>query len=75
MAALFGDEEAKLVYSGGEYDVVKSGSYVRCAVTGQKIPLNDLRYWSDTRQEAYAGCLISYERELACRPELRKLLD
>jgi hypothetical protein len=27
---------------------------VRCAVTGQAIPLEELKYWSVERQEAYA---------------------
>ena len=30
------------------------GSFVTCAVTGQRIPLADLKYWSVDRQEAYA---------------------
>jgi len=28
---------------------------VRCAVTGTLIPLEELKYWSVERQEAYAG--------------------
>jgi hypothetical protein len=28
---------------------------VLCAVTGKKIPLEALRYWSAVEQEAYAG--------------------
>ncbi|KAA6204374.1 MAG: DUF2093 domain-containing protein [Candidatus Tokpelaia sp.] len=66
--------EAGLLYEGGDYRLLKNGSYVRCAVTGQRIPLNELKYWSIERQEAYADCRISFERELDCRPELRKLL-
>ena len=46
---------ATLHYGDGEYAVLKSGRYVVCAVTGQKIPLEQLRYWSAERQEAYAG--------------------
>jgi len=68
-------EEAKLHYNGGEFEILETGTYVRCAVTGQKIPLDELLYWSAARQEAYASCLISYERELECRPELRKLFS
>jgi len=36
--------------------------------------MDKLRYRSITRQEAYADCGISFERELACHPELRQLL-
>jgi len=69
------EREAKLHYAGGDYQVVVPGSYVTCAVTGEHIPLDELRYWSFTRQEAYVSCQVSYERELACNPGLRKLLD
>lgn len=46
--------EAKLDYLDGEFRVKTPGSFVRCAVTGVPIPLEDLRYWSVDRQEAYA---------------------
>jgi hypothetical protein len=35
--------------------VLKPGRYVLCAVTGLKVPLEQLRYWSAPLQEAYAG--------------------
>lgn len=70
----FTSDEAKLLYEGGDYQLLKNGSYVRCAVTGAKIPLDELYYWSAARQESYASCRISYERELECNPELCKLL-
>ena len=31
------------------------GAFVRCAVTGAAIPLEELKYWSVDRQEAYAS--------------------
>lgn len=46
---------AKLHYGDGDYAVLRPGRYVVCAVTGQKIPLEQLRYWSAELQEAYAG--------------------
>lgn len=46
--------EARLRYRDGAFDVVFPGSYVTCAVTGSRIPLDQLRYWSVDRQEAYA---------------------
>jgi len=49
-----GDGEAKLQYLDGDFRVIAPGAYVRCAVTGAKIPLEDLKYWSVDRQEAYA---------------------
>lgn len=69
-----GEREAKVKYLSGDYEVIRSGSYVLCAVTGEKIPLDDLRYWNFERQEAYADCEISYKRELECNPHFRTLL-
>jgi hypothetical protein len=46
---------AKLYYLPGTYRVLSAGDHVTCAVTHQTIPLGDLRYWSDARQEAYAN--------------------
>jgi hypothetical protein len=47
--------EAQLRYLDGDYRIVRPGSYVRCAVTGDAIPLDELKYWSVERQEAYAS--------------------
>jgi hypothetical protein len=63
--------EAVLRYLDGDFEIVKHGSYVVCAVTSTQIPLGELKYWSVARQEAYATGLISYERELELNPELR----
>ena len=46
---------AVLHYGDGDYAVLKPGRYVLCAVTGVRIPLPALRYWSPVLQEAYAG--------------------
>jgi hypothetical protein len=55
-------EEAKLHYGDGEFAVLKPGRYVVCAVSGQQIPLEALRYWSAERQEAYAGAQEALQR-------------
>jgi hypothetical protein len=47
--------EAELRYLDGDYRIVRPGSYVRCAVSGAPIPLDELKYWSVDLQEAYAG--------------------
>jgi len=54
--------EAKLKYLPGEYHVLRRGDYVVCAVTGRRIPLAELRYWSVERQEAYATPEAALER-------------
>jgi len=46
--------EAKVEYGDGTMRVVRPGTFVRCAVTGEVIPLEALRYWDVDRQEAYA---------------------
>lgn len=54
MTNLAGNQnEAKIYYESGDYRVVRPGDFVRCAVTGASIPLEELRYWSAERQEAY----------------------
>jgi hypothetical protein len=46
--------EADVKYLDGDFRVMRPGSFVRCAVTGEPIPLEELRYWSVDLQEAYA---------------------
>lgn len=46
---------AKLYYMPGTYRVLSAGDFVLCAVTGQPIPLGELKYWSAERQEAYVN--------------------
>jgi hypothetical protein len=55
--------EAKIEYVDGDYRIVRPGAFVRCAVTGEPIALEDLRYWSVDRQEAYSGPAASMQRE------------
>lgn len=54
--------EAKLKYASGEYQVVSAGDFVRCAVTGVPIPLDDLRYWNVELQEPYASAEVALQR-------------
>jgi hypothetical protein len=46
--------EAEVRYLDGDFRVVRPGAFVRCAVTGVAIPLEELKYWSVERQEPYA---------------------
>lgn len=36
--------------------------YVRCSVTGDQIPLSELKYWNVERQEAYRDASIGLAR-------------
>jgi hypothetical protein len=50
-----GGDLAVLRYETPEVVILRPGRYVLCAVTGKRIPLDQLRYWSVELQEAYAG--------------------
>jgi hypothetical protein len=50
-----GGPEAVLRYGDNEVTILRQGLFVRCAVSGQRIPLDELRYWSVDLQEAYRG--------------------
>ncbi len=54
--------EARLKFLDGDYEVLQSGAYVTCAVTGVQIPLEALRYWSVDLQEAYANPAAATKR-------------
>ena len=60
--------EAKLKYLDGEVQVMTPGDFVRCAVTGDAIPLDDLRYWSVELQEAYLDAASSLKRYRETNP-------
>lgn len=63
--------EARVRYQDGDYTVVSAGDFVRCAVTGQQIPLADLRYWNVDLQEPYASVDVALNRyrELRARQD------
>jgi hypothetical protein len=54
--------EARLRYLDGDYQVLIPGAFVRCAVTGLEIPLDELKYWSVPRQEAYFDASAALKR-------------
>ena len=54
---------ARLHYLPGTFRVLSNGDHVICAVTGTRIPLHELRYWSVERQEPYADAESSLQAE------------
>ena len=54
--------EAILEYGDSDFIILKAGSFVRCAVTGDPIPLDQLRYWNVDEQEAYKDVLVAKQR-------------
>jgi hypothetical protein len=59
--------QARVRYGDGDFTVLSAGDFVRCAVTGEAIPLPNLKYWSVERQEAYASAEVSLKRYLEVR--------
>jgi hypothetical protein len=57
--------EAKLRYLDHEYQVVAAGQFVRCAVSGDPIRLENLRYWSVEKQVAFKSPKESFASYLA----------
>ncbi len=55
-------QEAEIDYLDGDFRVRKPGGFVRCAATGEAIPLEDLRYWNVDLQEAYASPQAKLDR-------------
>ena len=54
---------ARIHYLDGTFRVLSTGDHVVCAVTGNTIPLHELRYWSVARQEPYVDAAASLEAE------------
>ena len=57
-----GKSAATLIYGPNGFRVVHPGHFVLCGVTGEPIALEELRYWSVDRQEAYASAEIATRR-------------
>ena len=54
--------EARIRYLDGDFQVISPGAFVRCAVTGLAIPIDELKYWSVERQEAYIDAEAALRR-------------
>ena len=54
--------EAEVEFLDGEIRILRPGVFVRCAVTGAPIPIEDLRYWNVDLQEAYATPEIKLQK-------------
>ena len=61
--------EAILEYGDSDFIILKAGAFVRCSVTGDPIPLAELRYWNVDEQEAYRDAMIAKQRWLEWHAE------
>ncbi len=57
--------EARLRYLDADLDLISPGDFVVCAVTGRKIPIAALRYWSVDLQEPYVDAAAAASRMVA----------
>jgi hypothetical protein len=67
-----GAREARIRYLDGDFQVTSPGAFVRCAVTGDSIAIDELKYWSVARQEPYVNAEAALRRELEADPQLRR---
>lgn len=58
------NKTAKLHFMANNFRMLSGGDHVLCAVTGNKIMLEDLRYWSVAKQEPYESAEISTKTAL-----------
>ena len=51
------DKIAILKYLNNSFEIIENGTHVICAVSGKKIPLENLNYWNVDLQEPYFSFL------------------
>ncbi|GAA3903138.1 hypothetical protein GCM10022276_22280 [Sphingomonas limnosediminicola] len=56
---------ARVHYLPGTFRLLTDGDHVVCAVTGERILLHELKYWSVERQEPYLDAEASLKAEQA----------
>ena len=66
-----GGRAARVHYLPGTFRLLSDGDHVLCAVTGARIALTELRYWSVERQEAYVDGAASLAAEERSRSQPR----
>ncbi len=54
---------ARVHYLAGTFRLLTDGDHVVCAVTGERILLHELKYWSVERQEPYIDAEASLKAE------------
>jgi len=52
---------ARLHYMANGFRVLSPGDHVVCGVTGARVPLDELRYWSVATQQAFASAEVASE--------------
>ncbi|HHB82060.1 MAG TPA: DUF2093 domain-containing protein [Devosia sp.] len=60
----FSPKQAKIRFMDADYLVISPGTFVPCAITGKPILIEDLKYWSVDRQEAYVDVNAALQAHL-----------
>ena len=55
-------KKAKLIFKHNYFEIVETGDYVLCGISGKQIPLQNLNYWNVELQEAYCSPVEVNER-------------
>ena len=56
---------AKIKYLPNNFEILEKGDYVKCAVSGKEIKIDDLQYWNVELQEPYYSYIeASKKREM-----------
>ena len=53
------NQAAKLHYMANGFRILSNGDHVLCALSGDRIALEDLRYWSVLTQQPFASAEIA----------------
>ena len=54
--------KAEIRLHDGQFQIIKSGDYVECSITKEKISLDNLKYWNVDLQEIYANPEVALRR-------------
>mgnify|MGYP006176590809 CR=1 FL=1 len=57
-----GNREAKIRYLDADFQILTPGTFVTCAITGRPVLVDELKYWSVARQEAYVDAAAATTR-------------
>ena len=55
-------KRAEIVLNHGHFQVKTPGAFVECSITGEKITLENLKYWNVELQEVYASPEVALNR-------------
>ena len=58
---------AKLKFRPNNFEIIEEGDYVECAISGKKIPLENLNYWNVDEQEAYYSYVEASIKKEKCQ--------